>query len=249
MECFSRSVARLVVLLMVFLAGAAEGDEAPKPAAVPRAKEGKGGNWLEAHQKLVERVRSGPCDLLFVGDSITQHWLTADRGKPIWEAEYAPLRAVNIGKAGDTTGNILWRLQNGGLGTVRPKVIVLLAGVNNLKQHSAEETAGGVEAIVRELRARIPEAKILLLGIFPKGGKNDPARTKIADVNAALSRFADGKQVFFLDIGGSFLTPGGALIDGCMVDGLHPSAEGYRIWADSMRSTLNTLRESSAHPL
>lgn len=239
----------LPVLFVLFLtASLLPGNAAEPPApsstsvntaAVPTAKEGKNGNWQQAHEELVKRVQTDRCDILFVGDSITQHWLKADRGKEIWARHYAPLKAINIGKAGDQTENVLWRLQHGGLGRVRPKVIVLQIGINNIKANTAPEIAEGIGAILTELKSALPESKILLLGVFPK--KEPADRAKIKEINERIAAFDDGKIVSFLDIGEVFLNPDGTPKDGVFVDGLHPATKGYELWADAMKPRLEAM--------
>lgn len=222
---------------------------APKPdapampstlAPAPRADEW----WQKRHAACVERARQGRVDLLFIGDSITQGWEGA--GKDVWAARYGPHNAMNIGFGGDRTQHVLWRLDNGevtfGDGGA-PKVAVVMIGTNNSNgnDNTAKEIAAGVEAIVTSLRAKLPETRILLLAIFPRGEKPNPQRDKNAKASALASKAADGKTVVFLDIGSKFLEADGSISKEIMPDFLHLSPRGYEIWADAIASTLEPM--------
>ncbi|WP_165222699.1 platelet-activating factor acetylhydrolase IB subunit [Aquisphaera insulae] len=193
--------------------------------------------WLKRHESFLKRAREGKIDLLFLGDSITQGW---DHNET-WQRFYGPRHAANFGIGGDRTEHVLWRLAHGEVDVIRPKVVVLMIGTNNTGGESAEAIAEGVAAIVKDLRKRLPEAKVLLLGVFPRAEKSQPVRGKIAAINERIAKLDDGKSVFYLDIGKSFLEPDGTLTREVMPDLLHLSARGYRIWADAMEPTLWTL--------
>lgn len=226
-------------------------ESAPPPgvnsATYPLPRGGKDATgWLAAHEKLVASVKNPGAQVLFIGDSITQFWLSPDKGAPVWKEKIAPLRAANIGIAGDRTEHILWRLRNGGLGAADPRVIVLLAGINNINKNTAPEIVEGDTAIVNEIRAQRPDAQILLLGVLPIGLKPNPQREKIKEINSALAKLADDKSVFFLDIGAAFLTPDGILPAETFPDGLHPSTQGYVIFADAIVPRLKELLATPA---
>src|SRR6185437_4807638 len=137
-------------------------------------------------------VEKGDADVIFLGDSITQGW--EGNGKKVWAEHFAPLKAVNLGIGGDQTGHVLWRITEGKeIDPIKPKVAVIMIGTNNMGRNSAEEIAGGVKAIVQELRKQKPEMKILLLGIFPRSAKaTDMIRDKIKATNAIISKLDDG---------------------------------------------------------
>lgn len=205
------------------------------PATEPRPRDDA------RHQSFLEVARGGQIDLLFVGDSITDWWRQEQRGLPVWNQYFAPLRAANFGIAGDTTQGVLWRMQNGELEGFKAKLIVLMLGTNNINRNANDDIAEGLRAIINEFRTRQPQAKVLLLGIFPRGGPADnPFRASIKAINAKLETFADNKQVFYMDIGDRFLAPDGTLPVEVMPDGLHPNAEGYRIWAEA---TIGRIKE------
>jgi len=186
------------------------------------------------------RAKKGSVDLLFLGDSITEGW-----GKnPVWQKTYEPLNAANFGIGGDTTENVLWRLENGEVDGISPKVAVLLIGTNNfgLEGHAPDAVAKGVTAVVQTLRKRLPSTKVLLLAIFPRDEKpNTDTRKKIQTVNEQIVKLDDRKNVRFLDIGAKLSNPDGSLSKEVMPDFLHLSEKGYQIWADAMAPLLKEL--------
>jgi len=210
-------------------------------------------NWVKRHDGFVAIAKQGGVDVLFVGDSITDAWRNADPvkgGKAIWDARFAPLRAANFGISGDRTQHVLWRLQNGELDGIRPKAVVLMIGTNNTgferdgttRRNSPAETVAGITLIVEHLRAKQPQAKILLLAIFPRGEKPDhPQRLQLNEINAAIARLHDGRSVHFLDINRVFLAADGTLPKEIMPDFLHPGAKGYALWADAIKDPLAAL--------
>ena len=208
------------------------------------------GNWMRRHEQFVEEAKRGGIDVLFLGDSITDFWRDTNPrrgGRAVWDREFAPLHAANFGISGDRTQNLLWRLQHGEVDGIHPKVVVLMIGTNNTglehdgttPRNTPEEATEGVKAVVRELRARLPGSRILLLGIFPRGATAaDPQRAQIAYINRHIAKLADGKHIRYLDIGAKFLKPDGRLTPDIMADRLHPTEKGYEIWAAAMKPTL-----------
>ena len=152
----------LAPLALVLPAVAQEGK--PNDAVVPVPREG---GWVKRHESFNERVKKGNVDLIFIGDSITQGWEGA--GKKVWEEFYGKRNAVNLGIGGDRTQHVLWRLENGNIEGIKPKLAVLMIGTNNSGSNSSEQIAAGVTAIVEKLRKELPETKVLVLGIFPRG--------------------------------------------------------------------------------
>jgi lysophospholipase L1-like esterase len=193
------------------------------------------------HGRFLERAKQGSVDVLFVGDSITQGW--AGSGKEVWKERFEPLKSANFGIGGDQTQHVLWRLQDGKeLEGISPKIVVLMIGTNNTGRNSAEQIAEGVTAIVHELTKQLPQGKVLLLGVFPRGPKpSDPVRGKIKDINERIAKLDDGKQIRYLDIGDKFLKPDGTLTKEIMPDYLHLSKQGYQIWADSIQPSLTEM--------
>ncbi len=199
--------------------------------------------WMPRHEaKLKEKATMDRVDLLMVGDSITHGW--EDGGKASWDNYYAKRNALNIGFSGDRTEHVVWRLQNGAVEGISPKLAVIMIGTNNTghRQDRPAYTAAGIQMIIDELQNRLPETKILLLAVFPRGATfDDPLRKINRGVNGIISQFADDERVFFLDINDKFLTDDGELPKSVMPDLLHPNAEGYAIWADAMEKSIMTL--------
>ena len=196
--------------------------------------------WMNRHAAMNERVKQGNVDLLMIGDSITHGW--EGRGKEVWAKYYDKRNAVNLGIGGDRTQHVLWRLDNGNIDGISPKLAVLMIGTNNSGSNTPEEIADGVKAIVEKLRAKLPETKVLILAIFPRGTDNNDARRQVNQkANAIIANLADNKNVFFLDINQKFLTPEGVLTKEVMPDLLHPHEMGYGIWAEAMEPTIAKL--------
>src|SRR5262245_38020822 len=197
--------------------------------------------FLARHNQFNERVKKGSVDLLFIGDSITQGWEGA--GKDVWAKAYGKRNAVNLGIGGDRTQHVLWRLEHGNTDGISPKAAVLMIGTNNSngRDHTAEQIADGIKAIVGTLREKLPKTKVLILAIFPRGEKPNPQREKNAKASELASKLADDKHVFYLDIGPKFLEDDGTLTKEIMPDRLHLSPKGYQIWADSIEPKLKEL--------
>jgi lysophospholipase L1-like esterase len=192
------------------------------------------------HNAFVETAKTGDFDVLFHGDSITDWWKQAapNGGTDVQKKHFGDVKIANFAIAGDTTQGLLWGLQNGEGQGRKPKAVMLMIGTNNAGQNTAPEIAEGVGAVVLELRKDFPDAKILLLAIFPRGaGPTDANRLKVEDANKIIAKLHDGKNVFFKSINDKFLNPQGQLI-GFRPDNLHPNAEGYEIWATAVADTL-----------
>ena len=202
------------------------------------------------HQSFVDIAKKGDIDLLFVGDSITD-WFYWPRGGgeatggKVWEANFGPLKAADFAIAGDTTQGVLWRMQNGELEGFKAKLIILMLGTNNTGANPVGQIIEGDRLIVDEFKKQQPQAKVLVLGVFPRNNARAPEQTPVMNaiikaVNTGLAQFADNKQVFYMDIGDKFLVNGVVPAD-IMADGLHPTAKGYQIWADAILPTVKNL--------
>jgi lysophospholipase L1-like esterase len=196
---------------------------------------------MDRHESMNRRVAQGNVDLIFIGDSITHAWEGA--GKDVWDKYYGKRNAVNLGIGGDRTQHVLWRLDHGNIDGIHPKLAVIMIGTNNSNgaDNTAEEIAAGITAIVGRLRTKLPETKVLILGIFPRGEKPGPQREKNAKASEIASRLADNKHVFYLDIGPKFLTADGTLSKDIMPDLLHPNKKGYEIWAAAIEDKVSEL--------
>jgi beta-glucosidase len=194
------------------------------------------------HEGFVERAKQGGIDLLFHGDSITDWWVRGDENKAVFEKYFGQYRTANFAIAGDTTQGVLWGLKNGEGQGYQPKAVMLMIGTNNTGGHTGEEIAEGIGAIVLELRTNFPDAKILLLAIFPRGRPGDQVRDKIATTNSIIKRLDDQKHVFYLDIGPKFLDETGVFLPGAFqTDNLHPAAGGYEIWGEAVKDVIARL--------
>jgi beta-glucosidase len=223
-----RTALTLLALASVLSTAAAQENDAIKP--VPRD-----GGWVKRHESFNERVKQGNVDLIFIGDSITQGWEKS--GKEAWAANYGQRNAVNLGISGDRTQHVLWRLDNGNIEGIKPKLAVIMIGTNNSGSNTSEQIAEGITAIVRRLRDKLPETKVLLLGIFPRGADDNDARRKVnAGANQIVAKLADGQMIEYLDIGPKFLGEGNTLSKEVMPDLLHLSPSAYKTWAQSIES-------------
>ena len=201
-------------------------------------------NWIARHEEYVAEAKQGGIDLLFIGDSITDGWRWGNGGVQVWPRFYASRHAANFGIGWDRIQNVLWRVENGELKNISPKVVVLLIGTNNTgneddgrPRNTTPEIIAGISYLVGQIQGRLPQSKILLLGLFPRGEKSDPIRDQVRAVNLGLARLAD-RQIRFLDLGEKFLAPDGTLSRDLFPDLLHPNARGYQIWAEAMEPTL-----------
>jgi lysophospholipase L1-like esterase len=204
-----------------------------------------------AHKQLLEKAHAGKIDLYFLGDSITRRWGALDYPDFLahWKTSFHGWNAADFGWGGDSTHNILWRIQNGELEGVNPKVIVLLAGTNNIgktpKADAVRDAVEGIEAIIATCKAKAPNAKIILMAIFPRND-SDEANKAVSEANPAIAKLADGKTVSFLNINNQLADTGGKLFYGMTVDDLHLSLKGYEIWAKNLKPVLTELLGSPA---
>ena len=202
--------------------------------------------WVQRQTALNARVKENPgTELVFIGDSITHLW--EGPGRQVWEKYYARRHAVNLGIGGDQTQHVLWRLDHGNLEGIHPKLAVLMIGTNNCHANTSEQIADGVRAIVEKLRSKLPDCKVLILAIFPRGvDANDRLRKVNQGANERIAKLADEQHVFYLDIGQKFLESDGKLPRDVMRDRLHPSAKGYAIWAEAIEPTVARLLGESS---
>ena len=218
-------------------------DEKPNPAAKNLNRN------TDRHKLFLKRIEDskGKGDVIFLGDSITEGW----EGQKAWKESFGEFAPVNLGIGGDQTGHVLWRITEGKeLEHLKPKVAVIMIGTNN--GHSPAHVAGGIKAIVEELKKQKPHIKILVLGVFPRGSGRDadketktiPAAKlskKIPAINAIIAKLDDGKTVFYKDIGKVFLDENGGLPGSLMPDFLHLSAKGYDNWGKAIKEDIEKL--------
>ena len=243
MKFISTKLNCFILVLLVSAASFAQNAEPRKnPAIVPVKHEGK------RTEDVMQRGREnpGPCDIAFIGDSITQGW--EGNGKNVWAKFYGGRKCLNFGVGGDRTEHVLWRFEQGQLNGIKPKAAVLMIGTNNSNKnkdgteaYSEAEILAGVRTIVQQLRERTPEAKVLVLGIFPRGATFSTQRGKLLQINQALAKLADGKMIHYLDFGSQLIEADGSISKTLMPDYLHLSEAGYEIWANAIEAKLKEL--------
>jgi len=227
-----------VTLALTFAIGVQAAETKGNTAIHPAPRDAK---WVARHDGFVAIAKKGGVELLFIGDSITDGWRGS--GKAVWEKDFTPIKAANFGIGGDQTQHLLWRLQNGELDGIKPKLAVLMIGTNNLYGNKDGEIVDGIKAIIKELKTKTPSTRLLLLGIFPRGVKaNDPSRVRIKHINSAIAKLDDGgKTIKYLDIGDKFLEADGTLPKSIMPDALHPNAHGYEIEAEAILPAIKEM--------
>jgi len=215
------------------------------PALVPVSREGGATN----RQSLVlKRAKENPgaCDIVFIGDSITQGW--EGNGRNVWTNYYSKRKCLNFGVGGDRTEHVLWRFEQGQLDGLKPKAAVLMIGTNNsnnnrdgTEQYSTTEILEGVQAVVKQIRTRLPDTKLLVLGIFPRSQNFSAQRGKLLQINQALAKLADGKMIHYLDFGSDLVEADGSISKTIMPDYLHLSSAGYGVWAKAIEPKLKEM--------
>jgi lysophospholipase L1-like esterase len=217
-------------------------DSAAIPSKRPVSWAYETDGWqLRRHAELNKIARRGDIDLVFLGDSITQRWQEA--GREVWDKYYARRKAANFGMDGDHTQHVLWRIEHGNFEGIHPKAIIILIGDNNsIAGEPAQEIADGVIAVVRKIREKVPESKILLLAIFPSGERREnPQRVRSIAANTIFRKVADGRMIRYLDIGDRFTKRDGTISKIIMPDFDHLSPSGYGLWADAIEPVVKDL--------
>jgi lysophospholipase L1-like esterase len=203
---------------------------------VPRTDRGATNRQAQVLQRAKDNP--GPCDIAFIGDSITQMW--ESNGRNVWNKYYANRKCLNFGVGGDLTQHVLWRFQHGQLDGIKPEVAVVMIGTNN-QGYNENDILEGVTAVVNGIRERLPETKIILFGIFPRDKTFSVRRGKLLQVNQALEKLADNNMIFYMDIGSKLIESDGSISTQMMRDALHPGERGYEIWAEAMEPKLKEL--------
>lgn len=214
-------------------------------------------NSREAHRQLVAKTKQGTIDVYFVGDSITRRWGATDYPAFLehWKSNFHGWNAANFGWGSDTTQNMLWRMQNGELEGVQPRVFVLQGGTNNLPSSGSaseakiDEIVGDLKAIVALFRHASPNATVILTGVFPRN-QNPNLTQSIKQINDRLAQMADGKQIRWININAQIGDAEGKLLPGMSEDGLHLNLKSYQVWADALHPILSEVlgpRKSEDH--
>jgi lysophospholipase L1-like esterase len=235
----SKLTAALVLLAATALAQTNTTPE-PQQCIKPIPREGRG---YERFVALNRRVKDseGKAEVLFIGDSITEGW--EQNGKGVWAKYYAPRHALNLGIGSDHTQHVLWRLDHGNLEGLKPKAAVLLIGVNNIPDtnNTPRMVLEGVTAVIKQLREKLPDTRLLVLGIFPFREDFCEQRGKALQINQALRKLDDGQWVRVRDIGHLFIQPDGKISKDMMRDFVHLSPTGYRLWAEAIEPDLAAM--------
>ena len=235
------SMTSRILMVLVLSTYAAPGTNAGESATTPTPAKTNGEKWWRGNfDRILSDIKKmeGHIDLAFIGDSITARWGNGDLFKKHWGA----YRAVNMGIGGDQTQHVLWRNENGQLDGYKARVFVVLIGTNNCwgKNTDPAEVAAGIKAILAQIQAKQPQAKILLLSILPCGEKPNPGRDTRNAVNDLISKFAGG-AVHYMDIRDKFLEPDKSISKEVMKDSLHLSEKGFDIWAEAISGKVKEL--------
>jgi cephalosporin-C deacetylase-like acetyl esterase/lysophospholipase L1-like esterase len=221
--------------------------------ATPRTDE----NSRLAHEQLLAKRKAGQIDVYFMGDSITRRWGASDEQYQEllanWKANFTGWNAADFGWGADKTQHMLWRLQNGELDGVNPKIVVLMAGTNNVGRATplgdaearAAEVARGVTAVAREIRKRAPQATLVITGMTPRND-NIAVMPIINDANQQIARLADGKSTRYININAEMADKDGWLHDGMSMDGLHLTPKSYQLWANALKPVFTEVLGSPA---
>ena len=226
------------------------------PAAAPEAPHQnlaivpvpRTGPITNRQSQVLQRAKDAPgnYDIEFIGDSITQGWERS--GSNVWNQFYGQRKVINMGVSGDRTEHVLWRFEQGQLAGIKAKVAVVMIGTNNSGKnkdgtdaYTDADILEGVTTIVKQIRGRQPDTKIMLLAIFPRSRNFNPQRGRLLEINQALARLDDGKHIFYIDLGPQFIEDDGSISKDIMPDALHPNEAGYQIWAKATEPKLKEL--------
>jgi lysophospholipase L1-like esterase len=214
------------LLLSAMLMASSSSDKAVAQAA-DQPIERTDANSKIAHEQMLANLKKGRINVYFSGDSITRRWRATDFPQFLanWNENFHGWNAANYGWGADTVQNILWRVQHGELDDVHPKVIVLLAGTNNIGRFPATDArvadvAKGIKALLDTMREKAPRATIILMGILPRNDGPNPTAlvASIDKINDNIAKFSDGKAIRYLNINDKLADKDGKLFDGMTVD-------------------------------
>lgn len=242
-HCAQPVLVLALAALVGFGYGQANLPETMRPAIDEAPLKAHSYDWMARHNAVLDRLKQGKVDLILVGDSITQMWGGSPQpggpGQFLWDKYFGSRNAVNLGFGWDRTQHVLWRLQNGEIDGIRPKVAVVLIGTNNIGTNTTDDVVAGIDAIVDTLHTKLRRTKILLLGIFPRGhGPETRDRKLIEEVNTRISALGKKRGIVYLDLSANFLEPDGTITTDMMRDYLHPTPKGLAIWVHAMEPTL-----------
>ena len=240
-------LASLAIICMgVLVYGAICASEAPDEPVEKKDKSGApDARFIRRHEAFINDIKKSPnCSLLLVGDFLTDDWRGTNKNgvKAIFDTAFGKYSPVNLGQGGDYTQNVFWRLQNGELEGINPKVMMLLiGGTNGSNGDDPQKIAAAIEKIIGYSRKKIPGMKIVLLTVPPFGEKGGMPRARHTAVNPILLKLADGENIIVVDLYPKYLMTDGSVNKELMPDGVHFSDKGYQIWADSVAEPLKAL--------
>jgi lysophospholipase L1-like esterase len=202
---------------------------APEPRDAPMA--------IRRFEAINTAVKTAPYRVLFLGDSLTQQF-----DRDVWREQMTPRGVLNAGVGGDRTEHLLWRLEHGNLAGPPPAVILLI-GTNDLGHGRPPEIAAeGIRANLLYLRQHLPDARILLLGLWPRGPSPEaPLRRGTVAVNRMIASCGDGRAIVYAEIGGVLLDREGMLTPAVSPDLLHFDHEGYARLAPPLDGLIDRL--------
>ena len=241
----------LPLALFSFVLGTSLTASAVEPPDEPACKKNKDGTpdarFIARHESYVAIAKKGDVELLLLGDFLTDDWRGNNKNgvKAIFDKAFGPYKPANFGQGGDYTQHVLWRLQNGELDGIQPKVMMLMiGGTNGSNGDPPEKIAAGIAAMIQTVQQKSPATKILLLPVLHRAEKSGSLRSRHTSVNAFLAKLDDGKRVKYVDISGKFIEADGTISQEMMPDFVHLSDKGYQIWADAVAEPLKQWMES-----
>lgn len=240
----------LLILALCALCWPSDGFASQNTALAPVPKlENDNYDWYARHERILKEAKGINPEVVLIGDSITHHWaglnsIGADDATPHFKEAFKGKRALDLGFGWDRIQNMLWRVENDELAGLSPKTIVIMAGTNNMtgtknaRANDAKEIAEGVVNLVKSVKRKCPKAKIVLMGILPRAGKNDPMRRVAKEANKYLKKFAEKKGLVFIDLSDKFVDESGERIKPLYRDQVHLTPAGYAIWAEALKTHL-----------
>ena len=238
-SCWRKFLLSLFVTAVSILPGASL--RAENSAIIPMSRTNSG--WIARNEEINQQAKAGHIDLLYVGESLVEHY--RNQGKEVWAHYYDHRNTLNAGIGGDRTEHVLWRIEHGNIEGISPKAAIVMIGQNNGKYNTGEEIAEGVTLIIQKMRAKLPDTKILLLGITQRHEKPTPERASFDKANRILSALADDKMIFYMDLNPLFVKPDGTIPKKLMYDFEHPTPEGHRIWAEAIEPVVSKLMKDT----
>ncbi|KAL7875198.1 hypothetical protein SRHO_G00061680 [Serrasalmus rhombeus] len=218
------------------------GDDNPAATPTPCEDVQGDGRWMSMHNRFVSDSKGKEPEVLFVGDSLVQLLHEFE----VWRKLFSPLHTLNFGIGGDATQHVLWRLTNGEVDHICPKVVVLWVGTNN-HGHTPEQICGGIMAIINVINQRLPQAHILVLGLLPRGKSPNPLRDRNARVNALVqAELAPLSFASFLDVDPGFVQPDGSILHQDLYDYLHLTPQAYQRVCRPLHARVKALLEAHA---